>query len=1353
MEAAPAGKFDVERVRFSGERDAASGMRGDVWLQDLILAAESRGAPDATRVRRQLLARSLRLTEGMAPDAWSAARAAAEALGVERSLEIYQAAGAENAAIHLVDQPVLLEIRGRLLSLLDQPSTIAVFGHELGHWLAHGPSSPDGPLGMVVGAALELPNVPEHARERASKLSMAREITADRFGLLACGGLDPALRLEMAATTGLSAGELTWDTAAYLEQCKALIEQMDESGDTARGVTHPEHGLRAWAMWLFSESDVYLELTTQGPGTRPIDEVNEAINKVLGASPTEGLTNSALMLDPIPEVHECALASAALVALADNELSEEEALAIEGVFAHLVEDWQRYLDYDNALEAFSDTAWVVIHGGVSQQRAVFQVLIHVLAADGKVEPSEINMICSIGDALRCGTLYRAMLTPVLKTLGEEVPELSAEVRPIAMPARSDEAEAALEIFLKGVVRRRGGEASPRRLYRLLGDTEGTEKSREIIARLLTTVGVALDEDVVLAETELDRRLTLTPTADALAAQTASETPEPDTATEPDRVRLAAALTRLRDLLVSGDGRSPSIRLRKCRTGRSFDLHELEYLSVGHAERTLTLARARSRARIVDGKEIGVHDGAERVSAELVALEREALSRLESTGARDLYLGAPFLTGVFYGYLVRAPLILHPVALSRTSGRGFEMVARDEDPPIANQPLIRLLFGKKGIQFPDELGEQLDTAAVDGIEAVQALLGDHGIVARPEKETLQPLAARDEAFATWPNGRVVIEPCAVLGFFPQSSSDMIQDYDELLAAIADTDTPVGDRFGAAGALLPADLRKAFGITPYGDEVDQALIPVVLADPSQRAVLMQARQRRTLVVDGPPGTGKSQVIVNLVADALARGHSVAVVCEKRAALDVVAQRLEQVGLRHLLAVVHDVYDDRRGLYDQVVARLNEGSLRDHDEVATARTVERLADVRAQLEERRSALARSLGDAAPSLGQLHLLGASYDATALTDMDPGMARLSFMDVRRLSERLGREARNRDLYEAGSVWRPPKGQARPSLAALSPDELISVEEGLRSARDTAAPLDALRAEQAPVAVAPVRAGADALRAALETASDRSDPAGRAAFAAWVRLHDDPNAEGLVARLEQTWSDAETWLQTMPEPAAFDGSPELTSAMFVARQKSGSWLRWFSLAWWKARGFIKRFLLAQWPAASASAVNPALLTRVDQRQAGAVGWKVLQSVHQATGLSPILPDAPSARAHVERLLATWRASRPVVAARTALVAAGAWPEPEQLADWDVLLKARLTLVEAAETHAAAFAEARTWLPWQSETPDAETVGALHEAWSLDSARAARADRNLDTAAVVHADARALVLSLADGGLRREAEWT
>jgi hypothetical protein len=1336
----------VDRIRFTGETRAAAACRADPFMAAALVRVEASGPPDVARLKRTLLARSIQLTDGMAPDAWAAARRAASALSVEGVLEIYQAAGAENAAIHLIGDPILLEIRGRLLSLIDDDAATAVFGHELGHFLAHGPQSTDGLLGMVAGGILgDAFGIPSSAKQVASHLAMCRELTADRFGLLACGSLDAALRLEMAGTTGLSVTELTWDTDAYLAQCTALIEQLERDGGAVSGTTHPEHGLRAWALALWAGSDRYAELTG-GTGGAPIDEIDERIDRVLSAAPSGSLLDTPFDDAPIPEVMECALACAVLVALCDGEMVEAESVAIESLFATHVHDWQRYLNWDNALEAFADTGAVVIHGGASVQRSVFQVLMQVVTADKVVADSEIEMVCALGDALRCGVLFRALLTPVLVQMGIEVPDLDNVERTIPMPARADEAREAFDLFLRGIVRRGGGDVTVRRMARLLGDATAHDATRTHIAERMTIVGLVCDIDI--AHAKLDRLVHVDLTDATRRAQSDTTHLPDDSANEPVRKRLTAAFTRLRDQLVNGDGRSPSIRLRNCRTGRSFDLFRLEGVSVGHAERVLAAIREQAPARIIDGSEVGVHEGAEKVATELIRLEREARGRTEQTGARDLYVGAPFLTGVFGGYLVRAPLVLYAVDIERSRGRGFRLIPRENDPPVANQALLRLLFSKKDLPFPDTLAAELDAAAETGLDAVRELLSTNGIVARPESDTLTSLKPRDEDFTMWSSGRAVIERCAVLGFFPQSSSDMIQDYDGLLQAIADPNEPLAERFGAAGALLPADLRAALHVTDELKSPDGPLIPVVLADPSQLGVLQQARTQRTLVVDGPPGTGKSQVIVNLVADALSRGQTVAVVCEKRAAIDVVAQRLEQIGFRHLLALVHDVQDDRRALYNQVLTRLGDGHYRDADADKATRTTEDLAAVHDALHSRRAALATALGDETPTVGQLHLLATSYLTDALQPMSATVARLSLRDLRRLAERVSRENRNADLFAAESVWRAPSDTPRPSLAEATPEELSDVETSLMAARDTAKALDAVRQDCDDRAIVRARPAVDR---AIATRPSRARAGIAKALVAMLAVDDADSLQALMADLQTAWTEPERWLPAVPERVRFDVPPDFASIMAVIRKAGSSFFRYFSPAWWSARGRLKTLLATQWPAAMGASTTPALAEQVAHRRTASDAYVRLDAVLGALALSPILANSEAARQQATALHAAWEIVRDLDNDRTLLTDSDAWPGAD-LATWDAQLDQAIVIAEASQAHAVLVAPLREWLPYIQPTPNADLTETLVEAWSLDASRVVLSDRNLDAACALHPDARVMTHQLADGGLVAEEEW-
>jgi AAA domain len=76
----------------------------------------------------------------------------------------------------------------------------------------------------------------------------------------------------------------------------------------------------------------------------------------------------------------------------------------------------------------------------------------------------------------------------------------------------------------------------------------------------------------------------------------------------------------------------------------------------------------------------------------------------------------------------------------------------------------------------------------------------------------------------------------------------------------------------------------------------------ADSSQHSALIHALCGQSLVIEGPPGTGKSQTITNLIAAALARGKTVLFISEKLAALEVVRKRLDDAGLGIFCLEIH-------------------------------------------------------------------------------------------------------------------------------------------------------------------------------------------------------------------------------------------------------------------------------------------------------------------------------------------------------------------------------------------------------------------------------------------------------------------
>ncbi|MDR3158979.1 MAG: DUF4011 domain-containing protein, partial [Zoogloeaceae bacterium] len=1309
-------QFDIESIRFRGE----SGYAGVLRKMSGIEALAAKVPADSTRIRRTLMAERLLLSKRMAPNAYQVARALSKRFGLDAPVEIYQAAGAENALLPLSVAPLLLEMRGHLSALLDDDALAALLGREIGHYLAHGANNPYRIPSLAAALILQGDETQKERLTAARQLAMAQEITADRLGLIACSGLEAVLRLELASATGLPTDTLTdMDTAIHLAQTKALMETALATTDPDN--TYPEHSLRTWALWLFSETDAYQQLSGRGPGSRKLAELDALLMQALGKF--GAVLGVPVRLEDPPETTQAvALAASVLIASADGELADAKIQVIERVFAPLAHDWRRYLTPDSALAEFQRLAPALLASGAQAQRALFSLVAHVLAIDGECSVGGAETLVAIGDALDCRKLLFELLPPILARFDLSLEEVLARPgRSLPMPPHKAKAEDALNVHLQNALRRGGGMSSLRHLLQLLGLQHAAPEGVERLIRAVQANDLAIEP---APNRRLDTLHRLVPLPGK--SLPAIELPKaPPAGSGSNNLRLAQALTRLRERLIASDERNPILCLHVCRPGRAIDLHELENISAGLAGRALALLRDGKHARLFDAVEAEAGDGTRRLAKSLLQLAREHLSQREDTGVSDLYLGYPFLTGLVGGYPLRAPLILHPVDIERGVRNGvFGLNIPAHGAPVANQSLLRLVFQRKGRLYPDELAEKADELAAAGAKALLDELALTDVGVEDDGKRLLPFADRREEFSQRQDERLEIEECAVLGLFPQSCSCLLQDYDELLKAL-DNGMPPENLLAGVWELLPQDLKVALSFTdmPSGRTLPMGMPapPILPADPAQRAALETTRVAPALVVEGPPGTGKSQVIVNLVADALARGEKVAVLCEKRAALDVVAQRLEDLGLRHLLAVVHDARADRHALYQQLAARLEnaapnaivlpKNTATDEINRLTQRLNQRAALTRMTLPEHASEDAPTM-----TLGALHTYAAGL-SVPLPCTDERLYTLTPARMDALATQIADIFPQANIWRSGSIWRPPAAMpsaARVSFAHFDNDKANAFLKYLITACGAAKVLEdalaaaGLSADQSGYAA--LRSARNGLLAAyhfrkqLESAAgqatltallsedarleliERTQPVWRAlaesrsrrqenAFGNhWfaeltARLTVQPEGEESLKKLIRLWHKHDAIMDAFPQPFEFLPDQTVLQALKQLRANAGSAMRFLSPACWQAQKTVRAWIELHWPEKAGAAIDAAFLDHLDDRAAAARCWQGL--INMLHWLNPQRDDMPEnineARAWIRAATALIDPALTLIRHRDDLQIMGFWrgtPNAEIIAGWD-----------------------------------------------------------------------------------------
>lgn len=105
-----------------------------------------------------------------------------------------------------------------------------------------------------------------------------------------------------------------------------------------------------------------------------------------------------------------------------------------------------------------------------------------------------------------------------------------------------------------------------------------------------------------------------------------------------------------------------------------------------------------------------------------------------------------------------------------------------------------------------------------------------------------------------------------------------------------------------------------------------------DSSQMEAIVESGRGRTFILHGPPGTGKSQTITNMIANALYQGRSVLFVAEKMAALSVVQSRLEKIGLAPFCLELHSNKATKKHFLEQMDKVLNVTRIKEPAEYAS-------------------------------------------------------------------------------------------------------------------------------------------------------------------------------------------------------------------------------------------------------------------------------------------------------------------------------------------------------------------------------------------------------------------------------------
>jgi superfamily I DNA and/or RNA helicase len=409
--------------------------------------------------------------------------------------------------------------------------------------------------------------------------------------------------------------------------------------------------------------------------------------------------------------------------------------------------------------------------------------------------------------------------------------------------------------------------------------------------------------------------------------------------------MEATLHKYKNRLVDLSSKNRSLSLKKIYNRRAFDTFLLNEFDNQKTKSLLdfVVKRSEGKIKLLDSpysKKISEKD------RDLIISRAKNLKNLKDEidlvekekGSYDLFLGYLFAEGCFIDKtFFRAPLLLFSVKIFNSDNEWFLSNNLDQNIQInrtfvlAYQQYNEAKISDFELEFEELQNNNIEEWIINYLNENKVEINNESYLS---EQTISRFTDYIKSKNTIPNykaGDIFLKKHLVLGQFPISNSSLNEDYKKMIE-----NTPSS---GLVHELLSNEIEGSEEYMEHNliDE-DESRVQIsekksyflTNTDYSQEKAVILSKETNQLVIYGPPGTGKSQVIVNLIADNLANRKKVLMVSQKRAALDVVYNRLARFGLHTRIGFVHDYNRDWNNVFQKVQDVLNDETNYSHNDL---------------------------------------------------------------------------------------------------------------------------------------------------------------------------------------------------------------------------------------------------------------------------------------------------------------------------------------------------------------------------------------------------------------------------------------
>jgi len=282
-------------------------------------------------------------------------------------------------------------------------------------------------------------------------------------------------------------------------------------------------------------------------------------------------------------------------------------------------------------------------------------------------------------------------------------------------------------------------------------------------------------------------------------------------------------------------------------------------------------------------------------------------------------------------LIVAPILIWSLRIKQTKGLNTWIVQRNEDDPIyINEVLINHLKSDSKVTIDQVSSEMMDDGFIDKEELLDICVNLIKSVNSSTPEDIRDTFEQKlDSVKSIPDKKhfenlpltynnSIIEFGGLFSIFEVQKQNIINDYEDLLK-LEEITIDIKDLEGHSFQPLSS----------------------VETDPSQQSILHSLESKRNILIQGPPGTGKSQSLTAVLINALENHKKTIVICEKRTALEVLHNALNEKGLGEHCILIKDIIKDRRTVVNSVRKRIDDFSYRRYRDVYSKESLDNLID----------------------------------------------------------------------------------------------------------------------------------------------------------------------------------------------------------------------------------------------------------------------------------------------------------------------------------------------------------------------------------------------------------------------------